>query len=176
MQQNDGCRCGFFNRSWAEFKVGFGNPGGNYWLGNDMLSQVTRKSGRYKLRIDLQSCNNDKWYYAEYRKFKVLSEAHNYKIQVSGYSGNVGRDELSFINGVGFTTYDRDNDGLPHKNDDPPFNCAAHRGAGYWHRWCGMSCLNGACCRGKFFWWSLQLSDGGARGRLQKSRMWLLCK
>jgi len=27
-----------FNRSWAEFKAGFNDSRGNYWLGNDLLS------------------------------------------------------------------------------------------------------------------------------------------
>jgi len=40
IQQNaDGSN--FFNRSWVEFKVGFGDESGNYWLGNDLLSQLT---------------------------------------------------------------------------------------------------------------------------------------
>jgi len=45
---------GAFNRSWAEYKVGFGDSRGNYWLGNDLLSQLTL-TGRYKLRVDIQS-------------------------------------------------------------------------------------------------------------------------
>ena len=52
IQQNDGTS-DFFNRSWAEFKVGFGDPSGNYWLGNDLLSQLTASAGRYKLQFDL---------------------------------------------------------------------------------------------------------------------------
>ena len=54
----------FFNRSWAEFKVGFNDSLGNYWLGNDLLHQLTGNV-RYKLRVDLQSSNGS-WYYAEY--------------------------------------------------------------------------------------------------------------
>lgn len=46
----------FFNRSWAEFKVGFNDTRGNYWLGNELLSQLTQ-SDRYKLRFDLQAVN-----------------------------------------------------------------------------------------------------------------------
>jgi len=49
IQQNiDGSN--FFNRSWADFKVGFNDSSGNYWLGNDLLSQLTM-NGRYKLRL-----------------------------------------------------------------------------------------------------------------------------
>jgi len=40
----------FFNRSWAEFKAGFSDSKGNYWLGNDLLYELTQ-SGRYKLRF-----------------------------------------------------------------------------------------------------------------------------
>ena len=78
IQQNDGS--GGFNRPWAEYKVGFGDPSGNYWLGNDLLSQLTANN-RYKLRFDLQS-NYSNWYYAEYSTFRVLSEADNYTLQV----------------------------------------------------------------------------------------------
>ena len=55
----------FFNRSWEDFKVGFVDTSGNYWLGNEWLSQLTL-TGRYKLRFDLQSrSNTSDWYYAE---------------------------------------------------------------------------------------------------------------
>ena len=83
----------FFNRSWAEFKVGFGDPSSNYWLGNELLSQLTL-TGRYKLKFDLQSRNTSKWYWAEYSTFIVLTEAYNYRLLVYGYSGNAGDDAV----------------------------------------------------------------------------------
>ena len=80
IQQNvDGSN--FFNRSWAEFKVGFNDTSGNYWFGNDLLSQLTM-NGRYKLRFDLQGRGRG-WYYAEYTTFRVMSELNNYKLQVA---------------------------------------------------------------------------------------------
>ena len=42
--------------------------------------------------------------------FAVGSETENYNLSVSGYSGTVG-DYLSYSNGKGFSTKDRDNDG-----------------------------------------------------------------
>ena len=87
IQQNvDGSN--FFNRSWAEFKVGFNDLRGNYWLGNERLHELTYNS-RYKLRLDLQA-QNLSWFYAEYSSFVVFSEESNYKMSVSGYSGNAG--------------------------------------------------------------------------------------
>ena len=113
----------FFNRSWAEFKVGFNDTGGNYWLGNDLLSQLTLNSS-YKLRVDVQQITNLSWHWAEYSSFTVLSERYNYRLLVSGYSGNAV-DELSYHNNMMFTTYDRDND--PWTTMDPAYNnnCAA---------------------------------------------------
>jgi len=87
----------FFNRSWAEFKVGFNDTDGNYWLGNDLLSQLTL-SRRYKLRFDLQ-LRNLSWYYAEYSEFLVYEESRNYELLVSGYSGNVP-DTLTVHSGL----------------------------------------------------------------------------
>ena len=148
----------FFNRSWAEYKAGFGDPSGNYWLGNDLLSQLTQ-TGRYKLRFDLQALNGN-WYYAEYSTFVVLNEAHNYRLNVSGYSGNTGNDLLSHNNGLEFSTYDRDNDQWTSNN------CAAYSGGGCWFSSCYCN-FNNVRGRGHSFrWWPHQL---------QTSRMWLTC-
>ena len=85
IQQNlDGSNV--FNRSWDEFKLGFSDSRGNYWLGNDLLSELTH-SGRYKLRFDLHGLGRG-WYYAEYSTFVVMGEHTNYKLHVYGYSGN----------------------------------------------------------------------------------------
>ena len=67
----------FFNRSWAQFKVGFSHTRGNYWLGNQLLSQLTQQGGRYKLRFDLH-ITAGAWYWAEYSTFRVKNETYNY--------------------------------------------------------------------------------------------------
>ena len=156
----------FFNRVWAEFKVGFGEPSGNYWLGNELLSQLTL-NGSYKLRFDLKSRSNRNWYYAEYSTFTVLTEAGNYRLQVAGYSGNAGRDSFGYHNGMMFTTHDRDND--LHQSR----NCAVNFGGGFWYIGCSNYCgVNGPGNSSNYFRWS------GMHGGhpLQSSRMWLQCK
>ena len=167
IQQNDGS--GLMNRSWTEYKAGFGDPSGNYWLGNDLLSQLTANN-RYKLRFDLQQRYSGNWYYAEYSTFIVQSEADNYTLQVNGFSGNVSYDAFGrwqWHNGSQFSTIDRDNDLWPYRN------CAAWRGGGFWWRWdCGLCFVNGARSTGYFYWDDL---PGGPRN-LQLSRMWLQCK
>jgi len=157
IQQNvDGSN---FNSSWAKYKVGFGDPRGNYWLGNELLSQLTANN-RYKLRFDLQSRNNRNWYYAEYSTFRVLTEADNYRLQVAGYSGNAGLDEFRDHNGQMFSTYDRD-------NDVSPGNCAANYGGGFWYSNCYRCNVNSV----RKDWLGL---PGGES--LQSTRMWLQCK
>ena len=153
----------FFNRSWAEFKVGFNDSSGNYWLGNDLLSQLTANNS-YKLKFALQSRNNRNWYFAEYSTFIVLTEADNYKLQVSGgwYSGNAGYSAFGY-HGLMFSTYDRDNDLQPFRH------CAAWAGGGFWYGNCAWSAVN--VIRDYFAWYGL---PGGYS--LQSSRMWLQCK
>jgi len=162
IQQNDGF--GSMNRTWAEYKVGFGDPSGNYWLGNDLLSQLTANN-RYKLRFDLQQRDTGNWYYAEYSTFRVLSEADNYTLQVDGFSGNAGHDAFGSDHyGQQFSTFDRDNDQWPSGN------CAAAFGGFWWGN--GGGCLvNAVRGTGHFYWLGL---PGGSY--LQLSRMWLQCK
>jgi len=162
IQQNvDGSN--FFNRSWEELKVGVNDSRGNYWLGNELLHQLTYSRGRYKLRFDLQT-RNFSWYYAEYSTFVVSSEARNYKILVTGYSGNVG-DAFGHHNDMMFTTYDRD-------NDNWPFNCAVLYGGGFWYNRCSSVSVNGVRGRRDDFNW---LPVNGSSTYLQSSRMWLMC-
>jgi len=145
----------FFNRSWAEFKVGFNESSGNYWLGNELLSQVTLNR-HYKVRFDF---NKNGWYHAEYSTFRVLSEPQNYTLLVFGFSGN-WHDALTMEhNGMKFTTYDRDNDLLSSGN------CAVQNGGGFWYNDCGRCGVNGA---GQHFKWDFYT--------LQSTRMWLQCK
>jgi len=80
-----------FNRSWAEYKMGFNDSNGNFWLGNELLHQLTT-SRRYKLRFDLHyQTTITYWYWAEYSTFEVTSEASEYLVNVGGYRGRGGR-------------------------------------------------------------------------------------
>ena len=160
----------FFNRSWAEFRVGFNNSRGNFWLGNELLHQLTRKHP-YKLRFDLQSRANLSWYYAEYSSFVVFSEATNYTMLVSGQSGNAG-DALSHCNRMMFTTYDRDNDPWTSSNTAYKNNCAIWKGGGFWYNKCANCNVNTVRGHGgDFRWYSRQTGNL----LLQSSRMWLMC-
>ena len=156
----------FFNRSWAEFKVGFNDSRGNYWLGNDLLSQLT-VNDRYKLKFELQSrSNTSNWYSAQYSTFRVLPETHNYKLQVYRYAGNAGRDAFSNQNNMMFSTHDRDNDGSTGK-------CAAYWGGGFWYNKCFQCGVNVFYSEPP---WGFSWNGLPGGHLLQSSRMWLQCK
>jgi len=154
----------FFNRSWLEFKVGFNDSRGNYWLGNELLHQLT-KEARYKLQCHIQARSNGITYVAKYGIFLVGTEANNYILRVAHYSGNAG-DSLSHHNGMMFTTYDRDND----LHSD---NCAAVCAGGFWYGECyraGMTVMIGR--GGDFSWYDLPQSVGR---QMTSASMWLTC-
>src|SRR5688572_20357910 len=79
-----------FNRSWVDYRNGFGDPAGKYfWFGNKKLYQLL-SSGNWKLRVEVQSSDTRKWYSAEYESFRLSDEVSKYTINVAGYTGDAG--------------------------------------------------------------------------------------
>ncbi|XP_078660007.1 uncharacterized protein LOC144904745 [Branchiostoma floridae x Branchiostoma belcheri] len=127
-----------FDRTWEEYKHGFGNKNGEYWLGNENIQLLTNLK-KHSLRIDLEDWDGNKGY-ALYNIFRVSDEADGYRLHISGYSGDAG-DSMDYNNGMMFSTVDRDND--PWGGD-----CSHTRGqAGWWFRTCSWAHLNGPYLR-----------------------------
>ena len=145
------------------FKEGFGSKTCNYWLGNELLHQLT-KDGLYKLRFDLQAQRSGQWYWAEYSTFIVDSEATKYQLMVGGYSGTAG-DALFGANNMKFSTIDNDNDKKAAKS------CAPVQGGGFWWNSCGPFKVT-ACADKRHSWRELPETNK----RLQTSRGWLMCR
>ena len=74
-----------FYRGWQDYKYGFGDLNGNFWLGLNKLHRLT-KSGQNVLRVDLTDWTEDTAY-AKYRSFSVASESDSYRLNVGSYSG-----------------------------------------------------------------------------------------
>ena len=74
-----------FYRVWTEYKRGFGNLTGKFWLRLDNLHRLT-SSGKYKLRVDLEHFAGNT-YHAEYDLFEVASEGEKYKLSLGTYTG-----------------------------------------------------------------------------------------
>ena len=74
-----------FYRGWQDYKNGFGDLNGNFWLGLDEIHRLT-KSGQNVLRVDLTDWTNYTAY-AKYGSFSVEPESDNYKLKLSSFSG-----------------------------------------------------------------------------------------
>ena len=74
-----------FYRGWNDYKKGFGNLYGEFWLGLDKINRLT-SSDRYKLRVDLEDIEG-KTAYAEYNLFAITSERTKYQLSLGSYSG-----------------------------------------------------------------------------------------
>ena len=73
-----------FYRGWADYKSGFGNLNGEFWLGLHRINRLTKTKNR--LPVDLEDTAG-KTAYAEYSMFEVTSERTNYKLSLGTYSG-----------------------------------------------------------------------------------------
>ena len=73
-----------FYRGWDDYKRGFGNLNGEFWLGMDKIHRLTKE--RSRLRVDLEDTTG-KTAYAEYDIFDVTSERSKYKLSLGTYSG-----------------------------------------------------------------------------------------
>jgi len=123
-----------FDRTWDEYKKGFGQATSEYWMGNDNLAAMTSDK-LYSLRIEMIDNEGEK-YLAEYAYFSIRGESNNYALSSLGqFRGNTG-DSLTYHLGQQFSTKDRDND-----NSD--VNCAELSHGGWWYKSCQNSNLNG---------------------------------
>ncbi|KAG7252202.1 hypothetical protein CRUP_024123, partial [Coryphaenoides rupestris] len=65
-----------FHRTWKEYKMGFGDPLAEYWLGNEFVSKLTHQQS-YILRIQLSDWEGNSGY-SQYEQFNLEGEAKNY--------------------------------------------------------------------------------------------------
>ena len=73
-----------FYRGWTDYKNGFGDLNGEFWLGLDKIHRLTKTKKR--LRVDLMDTKGNTAY-AEYDMFAVTSERTKYKLSLGTYSG-----------------------------------------------------------------------------------------
>ncbi|EDV98578.1 GH22326 [Drosophila grimshawi] len=120
-----------FNRNWATYREGFGSFDGDFFLGLEKIHRLTRFKP-HELYIYLEFIDG-KVEYARYQQFAIAGESDEYRLGLSGFSGNVLDRMIQCNNNQKFTTYDNDNDGW---NDG---NCASRYLGGWWYNdWCGF--------------------------------------
>ncbi|KAL4640889.1 angiopoietin-2 [Arapaima gigas] len=123
-----------FHRTWKDYKLGFGDPTGEYWLGNEFVSRLTSEQP-YVLRIQLKDWEGNSAF-SQYDEFSLNTEAQNYRIHLKGYSGTAGKISSLGQPGSDFSTKDADNDKCVCK-------CSQLTTGGWWFDACGPSNLNG---------------------------------
>ena len=127
-----------YQQNWTDYKNGFGNLEGEYWLGLDNMHLLTNLSGvTALLRVDLADWEGNTAF-AKYDQFSVGDEDSDYTLSVSGYqSASTAGDSLTYPhNGQRFSTPDRDNDVWGS-------HCAVHYHGPWWHNSCYSSLLTG---------------------------------
>ncbi|PIK35696.1 hypothetical protein BSL78_27477, partial [Apostichopus japonicus] len=67
-----------FDRSWSQYKDGFGFLSTEFWLGNEKLSYLTNQ-GHYELRVDIKLSNGAS-FYTTYRGFRITDEWGQYQV------------------------------------------------------------------------------------------------
>ena len=127
-----------FYRAWSDYRQGFGNPSGEFWIGLKTMHSLTQ-SRTYKLRIDLEDFEGNTRY-AEYSTFAISDEAHGYTLSIGTYSGTAG-DALTRHNNRPFLTKD-------HRGTGSSAPCPVRYKGAWWYRYCHHSNLNGQYLRG----------------------------
>ncbi|TRY55045.1 hypothetical protein DNTS_020777 [Danionella cerebrum] len=135
-----------FNRTWQEYRDGFGSPQAEHWLGNSALYSLTM-NGYHTLRITLQDWH-EQMRHANYNNFKVAGETQRFRLTARDYHGDAG-NAFSYSkqynhDGRAFSTYDRDHDRYA------AGNCARYYGAGWWFDSCLAANLNGRYYHGRY--------------------------
>ncbi|CAH1246669.1 PRSS12 [Branchiostoma lanceolatum] len=143
-----------FDRTWDEYKEGFGDKSGEHWLGNEIINSLTNQDKVYQLRVDLEDWE-DNSVFQQYSFFAIGNEVNEYQLQLSRETsgpmsdenqppvpfetqGNAG-DSMGDNHLADFSTEDADND--VHTSE----HCSREYGGdgGWWFTDCGASNLNG---------------------------------
>ncbi|XP_062608509.1 microfibril-associated glycoprotein 4-like isoform X2 [Saccostrea cucullata] len=145
-----------FDRTWTDYKTGFGNPNGSYWIGNDVIHQLTKRRNS-SLYVSITLTNGTRLYEL-YNQFSVADETNNYRLFLGGPATGTldGMNSGHDLSGMSFSTPDRDNDGYSRGN------CAgfSNTRGGWWFNYCHRAFLNGQWSPGSWVWpWYPTVTD-----------------
>ncbi|KAL3843135.1 hypothetical protein ACJMK2_021087 [Sinanodonta woodiana] len=136
-----------FYRTWEDYKKGFGDLSGEFWLGNEKLHLLT-KTRKYKLRIDMWDWDTrfplslGNHYFAESTDVFIGDEESAYFLHVPAgfyaYSGHSGSG-LRVHSGP-FMTFDK----IPYGTKE---NCADLFHCGWWF----STCVRNANLNGRYY-------------------------
>ena len=79
---------------WNDYKDGFGDLNGEFWLGNDKIHRLTIDDNQM-LRVDLEDFEGNTAH-AEFDMFGVMNEDDKYKVIIGSYSGDLVSLQFSY--------------------------------------------------------------------------------
>ncbi|EHA97267.1 Angiopoietin-4 [Heterocephalus glaber] len=123
-----------FQQNWEDYKQGFGDPAGEYWLGNEVVHQLT-SSKSYSLRVEMEDWDG-KTFSANFEHFQLGSEEQFYRIFLDKHSGVALLQGQLILENSNFSTSDAD-------HDNCLCECSKTMSGGWWFAACGASNLNG---------------------------------
>ncbi|XP_036393424.1 microfibril-associated glycoprotein 4-like [Megalops cyprinoides] len=151
-----------FYKPWEQYKNGFGNVSGEYWLGLENIFLLTWAK-KYELKVDMEDFEGGK-VHATYATFAIDSEADGYRLQLGKYIDGGAGDALSYHNQQKFSTFDKDQDNYYYYYYYSYYNCAERHQGGFWFN----SCMN-ANPNGLYVWGQTSNYDIGVKWQTWKS-------
>ena len=137
-----------FDRTWDEYKEGFGDVSGEHWLGNKWLNILTKREtyDYYVLATSFQGNQVRKKMFG----VTVENEALKYRIQFEQEGPDGPRYGMQRMNGMMFSSIDQDNDLYD-------TSCSSQSGGrgGWWYRSCFVTNMNG-----RYYQTSIESRDG----------------
>ena len=116
-----------FNRSWADYKNGFGDVNGEYWLGNEFVHQYTKM---HQTEMIMEAVGFDGTKKSnKLQKLTLSNESTNYVFE---YDTCHGGCDIAYSKGKKFTT-----------SDQADSSCAVNYHGGWWFDGCFWIYLNG---------------------------------
>ncbi|XP_034481215.1 ficolin-1-like isoform X2 [Drosophila innubila] len=114
-----------FHRNWTEYKNGFGNLNGEFFIGLDKIHEITAERSQ-ELLVLLEDFEGNKTF-EKYEKFAIGNESQQYILHTLGDASGTAGDSFKWHRGGKFSTFDRDNDG---RSDT---NCAELKTGAWWY-------------------------------------------
>ena len=127
-----------FFRSWDEYRDGFGDLKGEFWLGNEFIHQLSRRHvGGMEFWIEGTAFDGDSTH-RKSKNFFIGTEQESYKMSsLTLLTGEaVSTNEGKMMDGMKFSTTDRDNDNWEK-------DCADFYLGGWWFDSCFEFHFNG---------------------------------
>ncbi|XP_049549377.1 angiopoietin-related protein 1-like [Anopheles darlingi] len=96
-----------FYRNWDEYRNGFGELDGEFWLGLERIHQLTT-ARKHELIVEIRDFKG-KYQYIRYSAFQIGGESEAYEVKSLGSFRGTAGDGMAYSRGEKFSTKDRDN-------------------------------------------------------------------